>query len=129
MKSLQVDSITLNQGDFIVIAENNRLSYGWFCGQGRGGDTLHYYSLWYPGNVLESFEEWEAGDNDQFRAEIFKKNGFTSKAFYKSYIVTYNDSRILKLENPDTLFPQNSDLEKAYKKSKEALIKVKFLNK
>ena len=129
MKPLKIgDNLTLNGGDFVVIASNNRLDYGWYCGTGRG--TLQYYSLWCPGTVLQEFEDYEKeGDKYKgWRAKEFKKNGFTSKAFYKTYISSCYESRILKVANPDNLFTDPADIA-IYNKSKEALIRIKFLNK
>ena len=129
MKPLKVgENLTLEVGDFIVIACGGSLDYGWYCGQGRYANTLHYYSIWAPGSALEDYEQYEAGKEISWRAEKFKKYGFTSKCFYKNFINTYYESRILKPGNPDELFTHPEQLAK-YNKSKEALIKIKFLNK
>ena len=131
MKQLKIgDNVTLDVGDFIIIADNNNtLTYGWFCGQGRDRCTLQYYSIWSPGNALESFEEWQTTGLPKWLGEKFEKHGFTSKVFWKGYINTYNEHRILKIEQPDLLFSTNKELQEKYNKSKEALIKVKFLQK
>lgn len=130
MKPLKIEeNLTLNVGDFIVIASGSCLDYGWYCGQGRGGSTLHYYSTWAPGAALEDYEQYEAGKDISWRAEKFKKHGgFTSKCFYKNFLNSYYESRILKPANPDELFTHPEQLAK-YKKSKEALIRIKFLQK
>ena len=60
-------------------------------------------------------------------ATMFKKaGGFNSKCFYKSFLNTYYERRILKPANPDDLFTHPGQLAK-YNKSKEALIRIKFL--
>ena len=129
MSTLKIGKhLNLEIGDFIVIAWGNRLDYGWYCGQGRDKCSLQYYSLSSPGGVLEDFERYEAGDNTGWRVEKFKKHGFTSKCFYKSYLISYYESRILKPSNPEDLFTDPDKLAQ-YNKSKEALIKIKFLNK
>lgn len=131
MKPLKIgENLTLNVGDFIVIASGGQLDYGWYCGQGRYGSTLHYYSIWSPGSALEDFEKYESGEPlPSWRAEKFKKNrGFTSKCFYKNFLNVYYESRILKPANPDNLFTHPEQLER-YNKSKEALIRIKFLQK
>lgn len=130
MKPLKIgDNLTLEVGDFIVIASGNHLDYGWYCGQGRYGDTLHYYPIYSPGSVLREFEEYEAGDNTGWRTDKFKKyGGLTSKCFYKNFLISYYEGRILKPSNPDDLFTDPDKLAQ-YNKSKEALIKIKFLNK
>jgi len=129
MKPLKVgENLTLNVGDFIVIASGGQLDYGWYCGQGRYGSTLHYYSIWSPGSALEDFEKYESGEPiSSWVAERFKKQkGFNSKCFYKNFLNVYYESRILKPGNPDELFTHPEQLTK-YNKSKEALIRIKFL--
>ena len=129
MKPLKVgENLTLNVGDFIIIASGGQLDYCWYCGQGAYKSTLQYYSLWSPGNALEDYERFQAGDKTGWRTERFEKHGFTSKCFYKTYINSWYASRILKPGNPDELFTNQEQLE-AYNKSKEALIRIKFLNK
>lgn len=130
MKPLKIgENLTLNVGDFIVIADNNNvLSYGWYCGQGKYSNTLQYYDIFNPGNALIDYERFQAGDKTGWRTERFEKHGFTSKCFYKTYINSWYESRILKPGNPDELFTNPEQLER-YKKSKEALIKIKFLQK
>ena len=132
MKPLKVgENLTLEVGDFIVIADNNnRLSYGWYCGQGRYGNTLHYYDIFGPGAALQDYEQYEKGEPIQsWIAEKFKKQGgFTSKCFYKNFLNVWYESRLLKPANPDDLFTHPEQLER-YNKSKEALIRIKFLQK
>lgn len=134
MKPLKIgDDLTLNAGDFIVIAKGSQLDYGWYCGQSRYGNTLHYYNMWSPGSALEDFERYEKGEklaswNNSKKFE--RSKGFTSKCFYKNFLNVYyvSKSRILKPANPDDLFTDPEQLAK-YNKSKEALIKIKFLQK
>jgi hypothetical protein len=130
MSTLKIgDNLTLEMGDFIVISGNGSLDYGWYCGQGRYKNTLHYYSIWGPASALEDFERYEAGDKTGWRADKFiKHSGFTSKCFVKHYLNSYYESRILKPANPDELFTNQEHLQR-YNKSKEALIKIKFLDK
>lgn len=129
MSTLKIgDNLTLQVGDFIVISSNCSLDYGWYCGQGRYRNTLQYYTIWGPGDALEDFERYETGDYIGWRCENFKKYGFSSKSFYRSYLNSYYESRILKPANPDELFTNQEHLQR-YNKSKEALIKIKFLDK
>lgn len=130
MKPLQIGNLTLEVGDFIIISSGNHLDYGWYCGQGNFGSTLQYYSIWSPANALENFEKWEAGEEmPEWTVQKFKRHkGFNSKCFHKSFLNSYYESRIMKPANPDELFTSPDKLER-YKKSKEALIKIKFLNK
>ena len=129
MKPLKVgENLTLNVGDFIVIASGGQLDYGWYCGQGIYGSTLQYYSIWAPASALEDFEQYEKGEPvPSWAAEKFKKQkGFTSKCFYKNFLNSWYEGRILRPGNPDELFTHPEQLER-YKKSKEALIRIKFL--
>jgi hypothetical protein len=131
MSTLKIgENLNLEIGDFIVIAWGSLLEYGWYCGQGKDKCSLQYYSLHSPGGSLELFEQYERGEPvSSWVADTFKKHkGFTSKCFYKSYITSYYEKRILKPANPDDLFTNPKQIEE-YNKSKEALIKIKFLNK
>lgn len=127
MEPLKIgENLTLDVGDFIVIASGGQLDYGWYCGQNRYKNTLQYYNIWSPGYSLKQFEQYEAGCKVNWMVEHFKKHGFTSKCFYKSYLTSYYEKRIMKPANPNELFTNPEDIEK-YNKSKEALIKIKFL--
>jgi len=131
MKPLKIgENLTLNAGDFIVIASGGHLDYGWYCGQGRYASTLHYYNIWSPGSALEDFERYEKGEKlaSWITKKFERSKGFTSKCFFKNFLNSYYESRILKPANPDDLFTHPEQLAK-YKKSKEALIRIKFLNK
>lgn len=129
MNTLKIgDHLTLNIGDFIIISYSNSLDYGWYCGQGRNKTTLQYYAIWSPSNALDNFKEYEQGDKCSWNVKRFEKHGFTSKSFFKSYINSYHKNRILKVTNPDDLFTDPERL-KQYNNSKEALLKIKFLNK
>jgi hypothetical protein len=118
----------LQIGDFVMIADGNATSFGWYCGTGKG--TLQYYHFRDPGDKHEAFEEWQAGklDNSWYAAR-FKKYGFSSKLFYKCYIygggIDLNGSRVVKLPGGESIFTNSEDLQD-YLKSKEALIKIKF---
>ena len=121
----------LQIGDFIMIANSNYTSFGWYCGQGRG--TVQYYNFRIPGDRFEAFQEWQTEgpkNTSPWYAERFEKHGFSSKVFYKEYIygggldVAYG-SRVIKLTDPESIFTNQEDLED-YRKSKEALIYIKF---
>lgn len=129
MKSLKLgQNVTLELGDFIIVASHNYLEYGWYCGTGR--NTLQYYGLHWPGTALIEYENHVSGKNDSpwIKLMIDKYKVFNSKFFGKTYITSYSESRVMKVDNPDELF-KNSHLSEKYKKSKEALIKIKFLQK
>jgi hypothetical protein len=121
----------LQIGDFIMIANSNYTTFGWFCGTGRG--TVQYYHFRVPGDRFEAFQNWQAGtidSRDKWLVERFKKYGFGSKLFYKEYVYgsglnSKNGSRVVKLIDPESIFTEQEDLE-SYRKSKEALIHIKF---
>ena len=121
----------LQIGDFILVANSNYATFGWFCGRGQGG-TVQYYHFRVPGERYTTFKEWEDGKLPQLNKwvrEKFEKHGFTSKLFYKEYIygggVEINGSRVVKITDPESIFTHPEDLE-YYRKSKEALIQIKF---
>jgi hypothetical protein len=121
----------LQIGDFIIVANSNYTSFGWFCGRGQGG-TVQYYYFRVPGDRYKTFQEWEAGklpNLNKWYREKFEKHGFSSKLFYKEYIyggsMDLNGSRVVKIADPESIFTHPEDLED-YRKSKEALIYIKF---
>ena len=119
----------LQIGDFIMIANSNYTTFGWYCGTGR--NTIQYYQFRVPGDRLEEYQQWKAGNlkNYTWLAERFEKNGFTAKLFYKDYIygggINLNGSRVVKIADPESIFTHPEDIED-YRKSKEALINIKF---
>ena len=120
----------LQIGDFIMIANSNSTSFGWYCGQGRG--TVQYYHFRVPAERYKTFQEWEAGklpNLNKWYREKFEKHGFSSKLFYKEYIygggIDLNGCRVVKITDPESIFTHPEDLED-YRKSKEALIYIKF---
>lgn len=120
----------LQIGDFVAMSNGNYLTFGWYCGAGRG--TLQYYYYRDPGSKFEAFQDWQANKLDKtqsWQAKRFEKHGFSSKLFYKGYIygsqVGQDGTRVMKVENPESIFTQKEDLE-SYRKSKEALIYIKF---
>lgn len=122
----------LRPGDFIAVSENSAyLQFGWYFGQGSG--TLQYISIHSPGNTFEIYNDWKNGKEvNHWYKERFERHGFTSKLFYKSYIygsgIDENGTRVMKIENPESVFTNPEDLE-IYNKSKEALIHINFLQK
>lgn len=122
---MEINGEKLEFGDFLIIASGNFLEFGWYCGQGRG--TLQYFTLRAPGSVFDRYEEWEKDKSpNSWLHEKFTKHGFTTKVIYKTYINATYGNRICRVSNPDLLFTTGERLE-LYNKSKEALIKAKFL--
>ena len=120
----------LQVGDFIMVANSNYASFGWYCGAGQGG-TVQYYHFRVPGDRFKLFQEWQSNGlkDSPWWTEKFQKHGFSSKVFYKEYIygdgIQNGGSRVIKLPNPEDIFTDPEDL-KDYRKSKEALIHIKF---
>lgn len=119
----------LHPGDFIAIAEQNGMSFGWYFGDGRGG-TLQYYYLYSPSGSYESYEDWEKIKDPEiksrhWRAKIYSK-GFTLKCIRKGYINAVHDTRVMKINNPEEIFTDPKEIE-TYRKSKEVLLKLKFV--
>ena len=118
----------LQIGDFILMAIGNVIQMGWYCGEGNG--TLQYYSLEHPAFVYELYEKWERTGSYDWGMN-FEKKGFTTKSLTKSYVYesgSVKTKRIIKIDNPETLFTERKYLDE-YLKSKEALLHIKFLNK
>lgn len=115
-------------GDFVAIAFNNCIDFGWYCGNGSG--TLQYYSFRYPKNALERYEDWlnqsEEEKKNNWCDKRFSKEGFTIKALYKSYINSVHRTRVIKITNIEDIFTDPEDREN-YEKSREALIKLNFV--
>lgn len=101
-------------GDFIAVSEGNRISFGWYCGDGRG--TLQYY---YYGNPVYAFERYLQKNNNS-------EEGFTKKHFWKSYISAVHTSRVIKLNNPEEIFTDAEEKE-IFEKSREVMIKLNFI--
>jgi hypothetical protein len=118
----------LHPGDFIAISEQNRMSFGWYFGDGIGG-TLQYYYLRAPLNSYEYYEEWSKKTPEAKKASWYDKKfqkGFTLKCIWKSYINAVHKTRVVKITNPEDIFTDQEDREE-YEKSKEILIKLKFI--
>jgi len=117
----------LHPGDFIAIAEQNRMSFGWYFGDGRG--TLQYFYYSAPSQTNEYYQDWTKLSDDlkqkDWRTKRYKK-GFTLKCIYKSYVNVVHDTRIIKLNNPEEIFTDPIERE-FYEKSKETLLKLKFI--
>lgn len=119
----------LRPGDFIAVAEQNRMSFGWYFGDGIGG-TLQYYYYGAPKHSYEVYQNWEnivkpEDKQKHWRWKQYAK-GFTLKCIYKAYINVVHDTRVVKITNPEEIFTNLEDRE-TYEKSKEILIKLNFV--
>ena len=117
----------LQFGDFIAVANQNCLSFGWYAGRGKSG-TLQYYSVRSPRSVVQRYELWEnKTDAPKWENEHYEK-GLSIKLLWKEYI--YGDSmnnRVVKITDPEAIF--TDEMLQIYLESKDALIKLKFLEK
>ena len=108
----------LQPGDFIAIAESGYLHLGWYFGEGKSG-SLQYFLFTSPENTFDHYNSYKN----------HYKNEFTLKSIWKSYVYGGNvgptGSRVIKIENPESIFNSQSDLD-TYLKSKEILNNFKF---
>ena len=113
-------------GDFIAISNGNHISFGWYAGDGRG--TLQYYWMGGPGQVYDSYLEWQKNPSSvgSWRAKTFEKHGFSSKLFTKSYVNAVHETRVMKITNIEELLTKREDRDE-YEKSREALITLNFI--
>lgn len=115
----------LEIGDFIGVAYNNTIDFGWYCGDGK--NTLQYYYYKAPLLRYEQYIEWANSlpTPESWMSKIFQK-GFTKKCLYKSYVNTVYPTRVVKILHPEEIFTEVDDRE-FYEKSKEILINLNFI--
>jgi len=120
----------LTLGDFIAVSDGNHMSFGFYCGDGRGG-TLQYYYWGSPGSVHDTYQEWLLQSDEEksksWRAKQFEK-GFTTKCLWKSYINSVHSTRVIRITNIEDIFTETEDRDN-YEKSKEVLIKLNLIKK
>lgn len=115
-------------GDFIAVSNGNWLTFGWYAGDGRG--TLQYYTMHGPGVVYKNYQQFlqdPNGKDNKYLVRQYEK-GFTIKTLWKSYINAVHSTRVVKIENPESILTEEDDIE-AYQKSKEVLITLNFIKK
>jgi hypothetical protein len=116
-------------GDFIAVAFNNHIDFGWYAGNGRG--TLQYYHFRVPMNAHDRWDEWNNQPDEEksksWRSKQYK-NGFTSKCLWKSYINSVHETRVIRITNIEDIFTEPEDRD-SYEKSKEVLIKLNLIKK
>jgi len=112
-------------GDFIAVSNGNWLTFGWYCGDGRG--TLQYYMMHGPAARYKDYQKF-LQDPEKHRYHNRYEKGFTLKNIWKSYINAVHSTRVVKIEHPETVFTDKEDIED-YQKSKEVLITLNFIKK
>ena len=115
----------LEFGDFIVVSEGNRLSFGFYAGEGKSG-TLQYYYFSQPGGQYHHYKQWVTLSDAEKALPMHNNNnkmyakGFTSKCLWKSYINALHKTRVAKVDNPEAMFTDPGDSQD-YRESVEAL--------
>lgn len=110
-------------GDFIAVSNGNWLTFGWYAGDGRG--TLQYYTMHAPASCYTNYEKF-LQDPEKHRYYNRYEKGFTMKHLWKSYINAVHSTRVVKIENPESILTEQEDIEN-YQKSKEVLITLNFI--
>lgn len=59
----------IKQGDFIAIAHNNWIEFGWYIGRGQG-NSVQYFTLRSPSIYLEHYEKGTMRVNDSLQKHI-----------------------------------------------------------
>jgi hypothetical protein len=113
----------LKIGDFILVAYTDRVYPGWYCGMGQN-KSLQYYSVNEIIHKAEKYDDYLKDKNavSKYTAANFK-DGFTKKSLYKSYIITCNKSRVIKITRPEETLIEQDDIQD-YQKSKQILINL-----
>lgn len=119
----------LEIGDFIAIADGLHITLGWYVGRGNG--TIQYYNYQAPGGCYDGYNEFlnNPSPSSWYVKTYAKHKKFSSKIIWKRYIygdgVGPNSTRVIKIDNPESLFTNAEDLE-AYNKSKQVLLTLNF---
>lgn len=112
----------LQIGDFIAISYSAGFTFGWYCGE--GANTLQFFETHWPATSLDHYNRVKADaayrDHDKANSEEFNKSWIA-----KSYVMNWR-WRVMKIENPESLFTDPSELNK-YLESKQILEQIKFI--
>jgi hypothetical protein len=112
----------LQIGDFVAISYSSGFTLGWYCGEGK--NTLQYFETHWPATSLDYYTRVKADkdykQHDKANSEEFNKNWIA-----KSYVNNWK-WRVMKIENPESLFTDSEDLNR-YIESKQILEQIKFI--
>jgi hypothetical protein len=112
----------LQIGDFIAISYAAGFTVGWYCGYGK--NTLHYIECHWPITSLDYYTRVKADksykQNKKANSEEFNKDWIA-----KNYVNNWK-WRVMKIENPESLFTEQEDLDR-YIESKQILEQIKFI--
>ena len=112
----------LQIGDFIAISYAAGFTFGWYCGYGQ--NTLQYFEYHWPS---ASFNHYIRAKNDSVYHNHEKANSeeFNKTWIAKNYVKDWR-YRVMKIDNPESIFTEKEDLEK-YIESKQILEQIKFI--
>lgn len=117
----------LKIGDLVFISYHNYLLPGFYCG--RGLNSLQFYTI---NEILYRKERYDMSLDPKSSILVWEKdryaNGFTKKCLVKSYINSVGGTRLIKIENPKSVFTEQDDYED-YLKAKEILITLEIIKK
>jgi len=112
----------LKIGDFIAISYSSGFTLGWYCGE--GANTLQFYETHWPASSLNQYNRVKADaayrDHEKANSKEFDKSWIA-----KSYVMDWK-WRVMKIENPESLFTESEDLNR-YIESKQILEQIKFI--
>jgi hypothetical protein len=112
----------LQIGDFIAISYASGFTFGWYCGYGK--NTLQFFEYNWP---VISHDHYIRAKNDEAYSYHKKANSeeFSKNWINKSYVMQWN-FRVMKIENPESVFTDQKDLDK-YNEAKQILKQIKFI--
>lgn len=112
----------LKIGDFVAISYSAGFTLGWYCGEGK--NTLQYFETHWPATSLDYYTRVKA-DKDYKQHAKANSEEFDKSWIAKSYVNNWK-WRVMKIENPESLFTDPENLNK-YIESKQILEKIKFI--
>jgi len=112
----------LKIGDFVAISYAYGFQFAWYCGEGE--NTLQFFEYNAPSSSLKYYNNVKQDaayrNHDKANSEEFNK-----KWINKSYVRDWR-WRVMKIENPESLFTEPEDLNR-YIESKQILEQIKFI--
>jgi len=113
----------LKIGDYILVAYQNCVHPGWYCGMGQT-KTLQYYTVNEVIFRAEQYDDYLRNKEDSSKDVVRRfKDGFTEKSLYKSYINSCYKTRVVKVPRPEEILIEKVDIDD-YQKSRQILINL-----
>lgn len=113
---------TLKIGDFIAIAANHYLYFGWYCGNGKAGN-IQYVGVQEVAWQFKEFNDRQSGKS--YGVNHKDRKGFSLDHFRKNPLRNNKKHTVIKITDPEEMFTQYELTE--YLKAKEILTNMKFL--